>query len=158
MTTTVQIERVLGPELFFDVPFFVSRQRRWEVKDSRLSVRPRIRFWWFFAQSCILMMLKKCFKRIFEKKILVCPPRGVLTQKTFWVKMDFWVYIIETAHQILTIFCQMLDTIALNDLALVRCTKNLVPFLRFTAAERPQHCAIVLFSPGLAVRIANFLK
>ena len=30
----------------------------------------------------------------------------------------------ETGHQILMIFCQMLDSIALNDLALVLCTKN----------------------------------
>ena len=32
-----------------------------------ISRKPRIRFWWFFAQSCILIKLKKCSKRIFEK-------------------------------------------------------------------------------------------
>ena len=36
---------------------------------------------------------------------------------------------LETAHQILMIFCHMLDTIALNNLTLVLCTKKLVPSL-----------------------------
>ena len=31
-----------------------------------ISRKPRIRFLWFFAQSCILMKLKKSSKRIFE--------------------------------------------------------------------------------------------
>ena len=49
----------------------------------------------------------------------------------FWIKnplfgwkIVFWAYIFETAYQILMIFGQMLDTIALNDLALVLCTKK----------------------------------
>ena len=38
--------------------------------------------------------------------------------------MAFWAYIFETAHQILMVFGQMLDTIALNDLTLMLCTKK----------------------------------
>ena len=71
------------------------------------------------------MMLKKCSKRIFEKKFSFAPQGGFWPKKTlFGLKMDFWAYIFETAHQILMIFGQMLDTIALNDLALVLCTKK----------------------------------
>ena len=107
--------------------------------DSRLSVRasvracvrhtisrkPRIRFLWFFAQSCILIKLKKCSKRIFEENSRV-PPRGVFDPKTplFGWKMVVWAYIFETPHQILMIFSQMLDIIALNDLASLLCTKK----------------------------------
>ena len=32
-----------------------------------ISRKPRIRFWWFFAQSYILMSLKKCSNRILKK-------------------------------------------------------------------------------------------
>ena len=53
--------------------------------------------------------------------------KGVFGSKNplFGFKMEFWAYIFETAHQILMIFGQMLDTIALNDLALVLCTKKI---------------------------------
>ena len=53
-------------------------------------------------------------------------PRGVFDPKTplFGWKMAFWAYIFETSHQILMIFSQMLDIIALNDLAALLCTKK----------------------------------
>ena len=35
---------------------------------NAISRKPRIRFFWNFAQSCILMRVKKHSKRIFEKK------------------------------------------------------------------------------------------
>ena len=38
--------------------------------------------------------------------------------------MAFWAYIFEIAHQILMIFSQMLDIIALNDLASVMCARK----------------------------------
>ena len=75
----------------------VSRQRQWELKDSRSCVRssvrdaisrkPRIRFWWFFAQSCILIKLKKCSKRIFEKNSRFWDLGGFTPQNgPFWLK------------------------------------------------------------------------
>ena len=71
------------------------------------------------------MKLKKWFKRIFEKKFSFAPQGGFWAKNPlFGWKMAFWPYIFETAHQILMIFGQMLDTIALNDLALVLCTKK----------------------------------
>ena len=78
-----------------------------------------------FCTKLYLDEAKKCSKRIFEKNSRL-PPRGVFDPKNplFGLKMDFWAYIFETAHQILMIFGQMLDTIALNDLALVLCTKK----------------------------------
>ena len=97
---------------------------RSSVRDG-ISRKPRIRFWWFFAQSYILMSLKKCSKRIFEKNSRL-PPRGVFDPKTplFGWKMAFWAYIFKTAHQILMIFSQMLDIIALNDSASVLCARK----------------------------------
>ena len=92
------------------------------VRDA-ISGDPRIRFWWFFAQSYILVSLKKVPSEFFKKSRL--PPRGFWPKKpSFWLKMAFWAYIFKTAHQILMIFSQMLDIIALNDLALVVCTKK----------------------------------
>ena len=78
-----------------------------------------------FCTKLYLDDAKKCSKRIFEKNSRL-PPRGGFDPKKplFGLKMDFWAYIFETAHQILMIFGQMLDTIALNDLALVLCTKK----------------------------------
>ena len=38
--------------------------------------------------------------------------------------MAFWAYIFETARQILMIFSQMLDIIALNDSASVLCARK----------------------------------
>ena len=50
-----------------------------------ISRKPCIRFWWFFAQSCILMSLKKCSKWIFWKKFWFSP--GGFTPKTLlWLK------------------------------------------------------------------------
>ena len=71
------------------------------------------------------MSLKKCSKRIFEKNSRL-PPRGVFGPKNplFGWKMAFWAYIFETAHQILMIFSQMLDIIALIDLASVLCARK----------------------------------
>ena len=66
--------------------------------DSRLFVRPfvryaisrkpRIRFWWFFAQSYILISLKKCSKRIFEKN------------SRFRQKIRFLYIFFESAHHL----------------------------------------------------------
>ena len=69
------------------------------------------------------------FQADFWKKFSFAPQGGLTPPKKkqpFGLKMDFWAYIFETAHQILMIFCQMLDTIALNDLALVLCTKKIL--------------------------------
>ncbi len=54
----------------------------------------------------------------------------------------------ETVHQILMIFCQMLDTIALNDLALVLCTKNYSFILAFGC--RRETTALLAFTLYLA--------
>ena len=66
------------------------------------------------------------FQADFWKKFSFAP-QGVFWPKNppFGLKIDFWAYIFETAHQILMIFGQMLDTIAVNDLALVLCTKKI---------------------------------
>ena len=84
----------------------------------------RIRFWWFFAQSYILMSLKM-FQADFWKKISFAP-QGVFDPKTplFGWKMAFWAYIFEIVLHILMIFSQMLDIIALNDLASVFCARK----------------------------------
>ena len=51
----------------------------------------------------------------FLKKFSFAPQGGFDPKKPlFGLKMDFWAYIFETAHQILMIFGQMLDTIALK--------------------------------------------
>ena len=42
----------------------------------------------------------------------------------FWLKMAFWAYIFETAHQILMIFSQILDIIVLNNLGSVLCARK----------------------------------
>ena len=59
-----------------------------------------------------------------QKKIVT--PLGGFDPKTslFGWKMTFWAYIFKTAHQILMIFSQMLDIIALNDLVSVLCAKK----------------------------------
>ena len=76
-----------------------------------------------FGTKLHLGETKKNVPSGFLKKILVCPPGGGVGPKTplFGWKMAFWAYIFENAHQILMIFSQMLDTIALNDLASVLC-------------------------------------
>ena len=78
-----------------------------------------------FCTKLYLDDAKKMFQADFWKKFSFAPQGGFWPKKTlFGLKMDFWAYIFETAHQILMIFGQMLDTIALNDLALVLCTKK----------------------------------
>ena len=70
------------------------------------------------------MKLKKYSKRIFEKNSCL-PPRGFFTKKPpFLAENGLWAYIFETAHQILMIFSQMLNIVALNDLASVLYNKN----------------------------------
>ena len=76
-------------EFFLDRNLWSLGFSRWGLwiharPSVRASVRhtisgdPRIRFWWFFAESYILMSLKNCSKRIFEKNSRL-PPRGGFT-------------------------------------------------------------------------------
>ena len=116
--------------------FLVSRQRRWTLMiHARLFVRafvrhaisrkPRIRFWWFFAQSCILIKLKKCSKRIFEKilvfEILAKNGQFLPFLAIFSLKIRFLDIFFETAHQIFLKLGQNLGTVALNHWMAVLC-------------------------------------
>ena len=66
------------------------------VRDA-ISGDPRIRFWWFFAQSYILMSLKKCSKRIFEKNSRF---------RDFGQKWPIFDIFFKSAHQICLKLCQ----------------------------------------------------
>ena len=73
-----------------------------------------------------LMVLKSFLMLFWPQKRFLTSLRMVLPLKPpFGWKMAFWAYIFETAHQTLMIFSQMLDIIAINDLALVLCTKKI---------------------------------
>ena len=100
------------------------RRQKWDLLiHLRPSVTPYLEIRASdFDDFCTKLHLdesKKCSKRIFEK-ILVSTQNSSL----FGWKMAFWAYIFETAHQILMIFSQMLDIIALNDLASVLCARK----------------------------------
>ena len=67
------------------------------VRDA-ISGDPRIRFFWNFAQSCILARQKKCSKRIFEKnsrfrdfgqKWPILPFLAIFSQKIRWFFVMF---------------------------------------------------------------------
>ena len=65
------------------------------------------------------------FQADFWKKISFAPQGGFWPKNPpFGWKMAFWAYIFETVHQILMIFSQMLDIIALNDSASVLCARK----------------------------------
>ena len=64
---------IFGPSALAGRPMDSRSSVRASVRTSvrhTISGDPRIRFWWFFAQSYILMSLKKCSKRIFEKNLV----------------------------------------------------------------------------------------
>ena len=73
--------------------------------------------------------------------------------------MDFWAYIFETVHQILMIFSQMLDIIALNDLASLQCTRKFL-FVPQAGGIYPQKypflAKMVRFSLYLQNRTSDF--
>ena len=110
--------------------FLVSRLQPLRPMDSRSFVRssysisrkPRIRFWWCFAPSYILMSLKKCSRRIFEKNSCFRD----FGQKwpifaIFSLKIRFLDIFFETVHQICLKIGQKLGTAALNHLMAVLC-------------------------------------
>ena len=85
-----------------------------------ISEDPRIRFWWFFAQSYILMSLKNVPSG-FLKKILVLPFLAVFCHFVhFWPKNQVFELFFKTAHQEFHI-TQKLETIAFNHLTVVSC-------------------------------------
>ena len=116
--------------------------------DSRSCIRPsvrasvtpylEIRFWWFFAQSYILMSLKKMFQADFWKKIIVfeilakngqfLPFLAIFSQKIGFSDIFF-----ETAHQICLKLGQKLGAIALNHQMAVLCLEKFLfwPFWPF---------------------------
>ena len=86
-----------------------------------------------FLRCCFLFIwppprdpsIARLFILFWTAKFVVTPLGGFWPQKTlFGWKMAFCANIFETAHQILMIFSQVLDIIALNDLASVLCTEN----------------------------------
>ena len=74
-----------------------------------------------------LMVLNSFLLLFWPKKFFDPPPARGFWPPTppFWLKIAFWDYIFETAHQLLMNFSQMLDIIAFDDLTLVMCTKKL---------------------------------
>ena len=88
-----------------------------------ISRKPRIRFWWFFAQIYIMMSLKKCSKQIFVKKSCFqdfgqkWPIFAIFGH--FRSKIRFSDIFFETAHQICLKLGQKLGTIALYHLKAV---------------------------------------
>ena len=93
------------------------------VRDA-ISGDPRIRFFLNLAQSCILASQKNVPSG-FLKKVLVCSPGGGLTQKkTFLAENGLLRLYLRNHTSDFDDFSQMLDIIALNDLASVLCARK----------------------------------